>query len=59
MAQGLNPPAKAGIVGSIPGLGRSFGEENGNPLEYCLENSMGREEPAGLQSMGSQKVGHS
>ena len=27
----------------IPGLGRSPGEENGNPLQYsCLENSMGR-----------------
>ena len=38
-----NPPANAGIVGSIPGLGRSPGEGNGNPLQYsCLENSMGR-----------------
>ena len=27
--------------GSIPGLGRSPGEENGNPLQYsCLENPM-------------------
>ena len=26
---------------SIPGLGRSPGEENGNPFQYsCLENSM-------------------
>ena len=33
----------AGDLGSIPGLGRSPGEENGNPLQYsCLENSMGR-----------------
>ena len=31
---------KAGDLGSIPGLGRSPGEENGNPLQYsCLENS--------------------
>ena len=31
----------AGDLGSIPGLGRSPGEGNGNPLEYsCLENSM-------------------
>ena len=30
-----------GDQGSIPGLGRSPGEENGNPLQYsCLENSM-------------------
>ena len=29
----------AGDLGSIPGLGRSSGEGNGNPLEYsCLEN---------------------
>ena len=28
---------------SIPGLGKSPGEENGNPLQYsCLENSMDR-----------------
>ena len=28
---------------SIPGLGRSPGEGNGNPLQYsCLENSMDR-----------------
>ena len=27
-----NPPANAGDVGSIPGLGRSLGEGNGNPL---------------------------
>ena len=29
--------------GSIPGSGRSSGEENGNPFQYlCLENLMGR-----------------
>ena len=38
-----NPPADAGDAGSIPGLGRSPGEGNGNPLQYCcLENSMDR-----------------
>ena len=41
-----NPPANAGGVrdaGSIPGLGRSSGEGNGNLLQYsCLENSMDR-----------------
>ena len=32
----------AGDLGSIPGLGRSPGEGNGNPLQYyCLENPMG------------------
>ena len=31
----------AGDLGLIPGLGRSPGEENGNPLQYsCLESSM-------------------
>ena len=38
-----NSPANAGDVGdagSIPGLGRSPREGNGNPLQYsCLENS--------------------
>ena len=41
-----NLPANAGDtreVGLMPGLGRSSGEENGNPLQYpCLENSMDR-----------------
>ena len=33
----------AGDLGSIPGLGRSSGEENDNPLQYsCLENPMDR-----------------
>ena len=39
----------------LPGLGRSPGEGNGNPLQYsCLENSIDKE-PGGLQSTGSQK----
>ena len=41
-----NPPANAGDarnVDSIPGLERSSGEGNGNPVQYsCLENSMDR-----------------
>ena len=33
----------AGDLGSIPGLGRSLGEWNGNPLQYSsLENPMDR-----------------
>ena len=37
------PACNAGELGSIPGLGRSPGEENGNPLQYsCLENPMDR-----------------
>ena len=39
-----NLPTNAGDVSSIPGLGRSPGEGNGNPLQYsCLGNPMGRE----------------
>ena len=41
-----NPPANVGDArdsGLIPGLGRSLGEGNGNPLEYsCLGNPMDR-----------------
>ena len=34
-------PCNAGDPGLIPGLERSPGEGNGNPLQYsCLENSM-------------------
>ena len=48
--------SNAGDLGSIPGLGRSPGEGNGNPLQYsCLENTM---EPGGLQSMGLRRVRH-
>ena len=40
------PPANAGDIrdaGLIPGLGRSPGEGNSNPLQYsCLENLMDR-----------------
>ena len=35
--------SNAGDLGSIPGSGRSPGEENGNALQYsCLENPMDR-----------------
>jgi len=41
-----NPPANSGGIrdtGSIPELGRSPGEVNGNPLQYsCLGNPMDR-----------------
>ena len=48
----------AGDPGSIPGLGRSPEEGNGNPLQYsCLENPW-TEEPGGLYSVGSQRVVH-
>ena len=38
-----NLPANAGDTSLIPGLGRSPGGGNDNPLHYsCLENSMDR-----------------
>ena len=42
-----NPPANAGDMGLIPGLGRFPGEGNGNP-----------EETGGLQSMGLKRFRH-
>ena len=44
----------AGNAALIPGLGRSLGEGNGNPLLKIAWT----EEPGGLQSMGLQRVGH-
>ena len=38
-----NPPANAGDVVLIPGLGRSPGEGSGNPLQYpCMGNPIDR-----------------
>ena len=38
-----NPHAKAGNLGSVPGLGRSTGGGNGNPFQYsCLKNFIDR-----------------
>ena len=46
MVKNLPADARAGDIGdtgSIPGLGRSPGEGNGNPLQYSfLENPMDR-----------------
>ena len=42
-SDGNDYACNAGDPGSIPGLGRSPEEGNGNPLQYsCLENSMDR-----------------
>ena len=47
-----------GNLGSIHGLGRSPGERNGNPLQYSSWRIPWTEDPGGLQSTGSQRVGH-
>ena len=40
-SEGKESACSAGDPGSVPGLGRSLGEGNGNPLQYsCLENTM-------------------
>ena len=53
-------PTNARDVGSVPGLGRSPGERNGNLLQYsCLKYSMDPEKHGGFSgSMGSQRVRH-
>ena len=52
-----NPPANAGDVGSIPGLGGSPGGGNGNPFQ-CSYLEIPWTEHGRLLSMGSQRVRH-
>ena len=50
-SNGKESACSAGDVGSIPGLGRSPGEGNDDPLQFSfLENAMDR---GAWQSMGS------
>ena len=54
-----NPPANAGDTSSIPGSARSSKEGNSNPQPvFSPEDFHKTEEPGGLLSMGSQRVGH-
>ena len=53
-----NPPASAGDVCLISGLGRSPEEENGNPLYILAWRIPWTEETGGLQSTGLQRAGH-
>ena len=57
-----NPPANAADtrdLGLIPESARSPGEGNDNALQYSyLEKIPWTEDPGGLQSTGSQRVGH-
>ena len=51
-----NPPADAGDVSLIPGLGRSLGEGNGNPFQYsCLKKSHGQRSLAGSSPWGHKE----
>ena len=57
-SRGKKSACSAGNPGSIPGLGKSPGEENGNPLQYsCLENSMDKGAWQAI-AHGSQRVRH-
>ena len=42
-------------TGSVPGLGRSPGGGNGNPLQYLAWRIPWTEEPGRLQSLGLQR----
>ena len=53
---GKQSVCNAGDLGLIPGLGRSPGEGNGNPLQYtCLEKSHGQRNLAGYSSWGHKR----
>jgi len=55
-----NLSGNAGEAGSIPGLRRSPGEGNGNPLQYsCLGNPMDRGAWQATYSLGSLKSARS
>ena len=42
-SDGKKSTCNMGVLGLVPGFGRSLGGGNGNPLQYsCLENSMDR-----------------
>ena len=53
-----NLPANEGDAGSIPGLGISPGEVNGNPSRILAWRIPWTEEPDGLPSIGLQRVRH-
>ena len=55
-SEGKESACKAGDLASIPGLGRSLGEEHSNPPPYsCLENPM-VEETVRLSSIALHRV---
>ena len=49
---------RAGDPGSIPGSGRSLGKEMATHSSILAWRIPWTEDPGGLQSMGSQRVGH-
>ena len=55
-SDGTASACNAGDPGSIPGLGRSPGKENGNPLQFlCLEKSYGQRSLVGYSPWGRKE----
>jgi len=53
-----NPSVNAGDMGLVPGLGRSSGEVNSNPIQILAWRISWTEEPGRLWSVGLQRVSH-
>jgi len=52
-----NQPANSEATDLIPGLGRSPGGGNDNPLQYsCLGKSHGQKRPTGLSPWGGKEL---
>ena len=57
-SEGKASACDVGDPGSIPGSGRSPGERMATHSSILAWRIPGTEEPGGLQSTGSQRVGH-
>ena len=57
-SEGKESACSAGDLGFIPGWGRSPGGGSGNQSSVLAREVPWTEEPGGLQSTGSQRVGH-
>ena len=57
MGEGKECACNVGDLGSIPGLGRSFGEGHGNLLQNsCLENLQGQRSLVGYSPWGRKDL---
>ena len=56
-SDGKESACNVGDLGLIPGLGRSLGEGNGNPLQYsCLENPYEQKNLVGYSPWGHKEL---
>ena len=56
-SDGKESTCNAGDLGSFPGLERSPGEENGNPIQYsCLENPQEQRSLGGYSPWGCKEL---